>query len=166
MQLNQIQKTLKSYKPGSFIKVCWEKDISSTKAKNLGILIIKKCEGVLRTCINYKNVKRSPLYKDDNINNDVNSSSKKKSWFEHSQIRGVVQSKSNADKKYLQLYPVKGQKIKTQIIIEFDTKCENEKIKLENLYELGLIKKSDLVVREEEPIVMTLDINNITKFGK
>ena len=64
-------------------------------------------------------------------------------------------------KKYLQLYPIKGKKIKTKIVATVET--DN----LENLYKLGLITKASLPQEyaEDEVRVMTLSLDNITKFG-
>lgn len=151
MQLNQIQEVLNNYKPGTFIKVCWEKDISSAKAKKQGITITKRCEGIVRTGINYKNVKNVVVSE---------SSQDHVSWFEHCDMKGLIQSKSDNSKKYLQLYPVKGNKIKT--VIASTNIYESN---LEKLYELGYITKSSLT-KTDELIVMNLGIENIIKFGK
>lgn len=149
MHLNQIQEVLNHYKPGSFIKIGWERDISSARAKKQGITIIKKCEGIVRTGINYRNVK----------NATISENPEHESWFEHCNIRGLVQSKSDNSKKYLQLYPVKNNKIKQKISSNI------EETNIEKLYELGYVTKSSLN-KSDKLIVITLGIENIVKFGK
>lgn len=154
MLLNDVENVLKNYKPGTYIKVCWEKDISSARAKKNGVTIIKKCEALVRTAIKYTHIKGvvPKSYENDGW----------ESWFEHSDIRGMVQHKKDDSKKYLQLYPIKGKKIKTNIVATIET--DN----LENLYKLGLITKASLpqeLVDEDEVRVMTLSLDNITKFG-
>lgn len=134
-------------------KFVGKKDISSAKAKKNGVSIIKKCEAVVRTAIKYTHIKGviPKSYENDNW----------ESWFEHSDVKGVVQHKKDHDKKYLQLYPVRGKKIKTSIVATVDT--DN----LESLYQLGLVTKASLPKQysEEEVRVMTLSVDNITKFG-
>ena len=154
MQLSQVENVLSSYKPGTYIKVCWEKDISSSRAKKNGITIVKKCEALVRTAIKYRNIKG--VVPKSYENEDYES------WFEHSDVRGMVQHKKDSGKKYLQVYPIKGKKIKTKIIATVET--DN----LENLYQLGLITKASLPkeYEEDEIRVMTLSVDNITKFGK
>ena len=151
MELNQVQQVLENYKPGTYIKVCWEKDISSARAKKNGVTIIKKCEALVRTAIKYTHIKGVV----PSTNEDYTS------WFEHSDVRGMVQHKKDDSKKYLQLYPIKGKKIKTKIVATIET--DN----LENLYKLGLVTKASLPqeYEEDEVRVMTLSLDNITKFG-
>ena len=152
MELTNVQKVLANYKPGTYIKICWEKDISSARAKKSGVTIIKQCEALVRTAIKYKNIKGVVPSTNENY----------ESWFEHSDVKGMVQHKKDSEKKYLQLYPVKGQKIKTKVIATIET--DN----LEDLYKLGLITKASLPqeYNDEDIQVMTLSVDNITKFGK
>ena len=154
MELSQVQQVLENYKPGTYIKVCWEKDISSARAKKNGVTIIKKCEALVRTAIKYTHIKGIVPKSYEN--------SEWETWFEHSDVRGMVQHKNDESKKYLQLYPINGKKIKTKIVATVET--DN----LENLYKLGFITKASLPqesVDEDEVRVMTLSLDNITKFG-
>lgn len=162
METKNLLKKLNNYRPGTFVKVCWEKDISSANAKKNGITIMKHYEAIVRTGINYRNIKEVAI--NDNANKNSNNEHKS-SWYKHSDIKGVVQHKEDENKKYLQVFPVKGKEIKTKIVATVD---EN---KLEKLYELGLITKAGLnkqysKLEENEVIVKTISFDNITKFGK
>lgn len=147
----KIENTLKNYRPGTYIKVCWERDISSARAKKNGVTIIKQCEALVRTAIKYNNIKGVTPSSNENY----------EPWFKHSELRGMIQHKKDSEKKYLQLYPVKGKKIKTKIIATIETDNLNE------LYNLGLITKASLPQETDadEVQVMTLSIDNVTRFG-
>ena len=158
MTIEAINEKLDSYKVGTFVNVVWEKDISSAKAKKQGIQVMKRCEGVVRAGITYANiglVKELMAMKSEEENE-----SKKPSWFEHIG-RGLVQHKSNPEKKYMQLFFVNNSKIKSIVSIGGVEKSPME------LYEMGLITKADMPKEHDEPLItMTLSLDNIVSFGK
>ena len=162
MELQALKNKLSTYKKGSFVKVVWEKEISSAKAKKSNIKIMKRCEGVVRAGISYANIE---LVKNILCNNNTNINdveNKRPSWFEHIGD-GIVQHKTNKDKKYLQLFFVNGSKIKSKISVS-DSNIDND---VNKLYELGLITKADLPKQNDEPLItMTIGLENILSFGK
>ena len=155
MNIKNLVEKLNTYKPGTFISVSWEKDISSAKAKKQGTEVRKKCKGVVRLGINYNNIKSIidslPTFDDKEF--------KKESWFTHCEDnRCLVKSKKDEEKKYLQIFTVPGCKIKSSIEVN------GEKQSADNLYEQGLITKSSLP-NSEQLVTMTLSIDNIVKIG-
>lgn len=159
MELSLLQSKLNNYKKGTFVKVVWEKEISSAKAKKSNIKVMKKCEGIVRAGVTYANI---GLVKEILANKSQNEETNNKpSWFEHIG-NGIVQHKTNNEKKYLQLFFVNNNKIKSNISVEgVNTTNANE------LYELGLITKADLPKQSDEPLVtMTIGVENIVSFGK
>lgn len=155
MKLEALIKKLNSYKAGTFVKITWERDISSAKAKKQGISVTKECEGVVRVGINYNSLKA--------LQGVERSEDRKPSWFEHCQNtpKGIIQSKSDNDKKYLQVFTVPGSKIKTSI----STNNNETSSTADQLYEMGLITKAALSDKDELN-TFTLNVENIKSFGK
>ena len=155
MKLEALIKKLNSYKAGTFVKITWERDISSAKAKKQGISVTKECEGVVRVGINYNSLKA--------LQGVERSEDRKPSWFEHCQDtpKGIIQSKSDNDKKYLQVFTVPGSKIKTSI----STNNNETSRTVDQLYEMGLITKAALSDKDELN-TFTLNVENIKSFGK
>ena len=128
MKVEEILKKLENYKSGTFAHIEWEKDISSAKAKKQGIKILKKSSGIIRTEINYENLKSVQNIEMGN----------KESWFEH-YTKGILQSKKDSSKKYLQAFPIPNKNISVNIFVNG---MEEENI--QSLYEKGLINKDAL----------------------
>lgn len=145
MLVEHVVEKLESYRPGTFINVAWEKDISSAKARKAGIKVTKSSHGILRTGISYRNLPGVEIVSD------------KPSWFEHCG-KGLIQHKNDNSKKYLQLFTVKGNKVRSKITVN------GEVMDPEVAYELGYITKADLP-KTEELKVMSVSVENITKFG-
>lgn len=159
IKYEEMTNILKSYRPGTFVKVVWEKDIANANAKKQGISIIKRCEGVVRAGITYANIS---VVKDIlNGKTEEELENKKHSWFTHCEdCKCLIQSKKDNDKKYIQLFFVKGKKIKSYVTVD------GKKQSLSKLYEDGLITKSNLCnSNDEEMITMTLSLDNIVSFG-
>lgn len=159
MELSLLQNKLNGYKKGTFVKVVWEKEISSAKAKKSNVKVMKRCEGIVRAGVTYANIGLVKEILANKAQNEITDS--RPSWFEHIG-NGIVQHKTNTEKKYLQLFFVNNKKIKSKISVEgVDTTNANE------LYELGLITKADLPKQNDEPLVtMTISVENIVSFGK
>lgn len=157
MKLEALIKKLNSYKAGTFVKITWERDISSAKAKKQGISVTKECEGVVRVGINYNSLKA--------LQGVERSEDRKPSWFEHCQDtpKGIIQSKSDNDKKYLQVFTVPGSKIKSSI--SMNNECDETSCTVDRLYEMGLITKAALS-NGDELNTFTLNVENIKSFGK
>ena len=154
MLLKDLEQKLTNYKSGTFVNIEWERSIESAKAKKLNHSIVKHSKGVIRTEVNYQN-----LEKVLNQLNDNNSSEKKESWFEH-YTKGILQSKKNPEKKYLQAFPVPGKKINTYYSLN------GEIVNPFDLYEQGLITKASLPnSTSEELLTFTLSVDNIISFG-
>ena len=154
MKLEALLQKLESYKPGTFVKIKWSKDVSSAKAKKQNISVIKECEGIVRVGINYSSLKA--------IQDMERSEDRKPSWFEHCQNgpKGIIQSKSDPCKKYLQVFTVPGSKIKSNMVTENNNHADGYE-----LYDMGLITKAALS-NSEEIHSFTLSIENIKSFGK
>ena len=159
MDLIALQNKLSTYKKGTFVKVVWEKEVSSAKARKQGITVIKRCEGVVRAGITYANIALvKEILSHSNHNND---DAKKESWFEHIG-NGIVQHKKDSSKKYLQLFFVNSKKIKST----FKISGLNEELSGDKLYEEGLITKADLPKQVDEPMLtMTVSLDHILSFG-
>ena len=149
MKLIDLENKLQNYKAGTFIKAAWEKNIESAKAKKLGLTIIKQSYGVVRTNISYRNIAK--------IKSDITATeSKKPVWFEH-YSRSIIQNKNDTDKKYIQLFPVSKNKIKSVYLIDGEVADPN------TLYELGYITKSNL--EHNDIITVAVALENLTSFG-
>ena len=151
MELNVMLKKLESYKPGTFVKIGWEREISSAKAKKLGLNIMKKSEGIFRVDIAYDNLKAMQ---------GVERNAGYESWFKHSSLHNaILENKKDESKKYLQVFTGANTKVKTQTLIAGEQKD------IFNLYEEGLVTKSALPNSNEVPLTFTLSLDNIVTFG-
>ena len=148
MKFEDLMESLKAYKAGTFIALEWEKDISSAKSKKMGIQVIKRSSGVIRTKINYRNLKAT----------QNQEKGEKKSWFEHLS-ECILQSKNDNSKKYFQAFPVPSKKFKVKMLVD------GKEASPQHLYDMGLINKSALEnIYELNSFVV--DVNNIVKFGR
>lgn len=156
---------LNSYKKGTFVKVVWEKDIASAKARKQGISIIKRCEGVVRAGITYTNIS---IVKDILAGKTAEElENKRESWFTHCEEgMGLIQNKKSPEKKYIQLFFVNGKKIKS--CVSYTNSEEVGGKSFSELYDMGYITKADLPKSdEEEPLItMTLSLDNLVSFGE
>ena len=154
MLLRDLEKKLDSYKSGTFVSAEWARNIESAKAKKLGYQVVKHSKGLIRTEINYSN-----LEKVLNQSNIV-SEDKKESWFEHYN-KGILQSKKNPEKKYLQAFPIPGRKIKAEYLLN------GKPVNPSELYEQGLITKASLPNSDdgEELLTFSVSIDNLISFG-
>ena len=151
MELNVILKKLESYKPGTFVKIGWEREISSAKAKKQGLNIVKKSEGIFRVDIAYDNLKAMQ---------GVERNTEYESWFKHSRIHNaILESKKDESKKYLQVFTGANTKVKTQTLVAGEQKD------IFSLYEDGLVTKAALPNNNEAPLTFTLSLDNIVTFG-
>lgn len=147
MELKKLLKKLESYKAGTFITLEWERDVSSAKAKKLGVQVVKSSSGVIRTEVNYENLKSiQGVERGD-----------KESWFEHFS-QGIVQNKKDPSKKYLQAFPIPGKKFNVKM---FMNGVEED---AQTLYEKGLITKAALG-NTCELDTFTINVDNIVEFG-
>lgn len=158
MKIEQLKERLENYKPGTFIKIAWEREIGNAKAKKAGIKITKKCEGIVRACINYNN-----LTAIKNISAAA-ITEKKESWFEHAS-KGLVRNKRDISKLYLQVFPVNTKKIKSNVHLDSaDVYFEDGSVSFDELYKFGYINKSDLP-NSNKIDTFTLNVDNILSFG-
>lgn len=151
MKLETLLEKLDSYKAGSFVNLAWEREVSSAKAKKAGIKISKKSAGLIRTDVNY-----SALAAVQGIERG-----EKESWFEHYR-KGLLQSKKDSSKKYLQAFPVPGKKISSVMVV--DTGSEVYECDAEKLYADGLITKAALGSKTGTDTFI-VSVENITSFG-
>lgn len=150
MKLEMMLKKLESYKPGTFVKIAWEREVSSAKAKKAGIKVIKKSEGIFRVDIAYDNLQAVK---------GMERNTEYESWFKHSEIhKAILESKKDESKKYLQVFTGANQKVKTEMVVGEEVR------KPEDLYEEGLITKAALP-SGEPTLTFTLGLDNITVFG-
>ena len=151
MKLDAVLKKLESYKAGTFIKIGWEREIGSAKAKKLGLSVVKRSEGVFRIDIAYDNLKAMQ---------GVERNTEYESWFKHSSLHNaILESKKDESKKYLQVFTGANTKVKTQTIIAGEQKD------IFSLYEDGLVTKAALPNNNEAPLTFTLSLDNIITFG-
>ena len=159
MKVENLLKILDVYKAGTIVRLIWERDVSSTKAKNQNIQILKRSSGLIRTDVDYNSLAAVKEKAADSSDNSV----KKESWFEHYR-KGLLQSKKDPDKKYLQAFPMNGNAIKaTFIVINLN---DGGKVEVcgEQLYEDGLITKAALGDKTgTETFIVSVD--NIISFG-
>lgn len=152
MLLKDLEAKLNKYRSGSFVNIEWERNIESAKAKKLNHKIIKHSKGIIRTEVNYQNLERV-------LNQPTSNGEKKESWFEH-YTKGIIQSKKNPEKKYLQAFPVPGKKILTYYSID------GKEVDPFQLYSEGLITKAALPTTDSEQLLtFTLSVDNIITFG-
>lgn len=148
--LNEMIKKLNTYKSGSFVKAGWRRDVASAKARKQNITVEKVSSGLIRTEINYENLEKV-------LNSIDRSEEKKESWFEH-YSKGLLQSKKNPEKKYLQAFPVPGKKIKSEILVNGIAMDPNK------AYEQGYITKAALPTANEL-LTFTISLDNLEYFG-
>lgn len=151
MKLESIEKALETYKPGTFVSLEWERDVTSARARKQGVLVYKHSKGVIRTDVNYRAL-QSVQSKEP---------SQRESWFEHYR-RGVLQSKKDPSKKYLQAFPVPGKKIKTVLTVVDESGVYTATA--EELYEKGYVNK-DVVSTAEQLDTFIVGLDNILAFG-
>ena len=150
MKIETLLEKLESYKAGSFVNLSWEREVSSAKAKKAGIRISKKSAGLIRTDINYDALAAvQGLDRGD-----------KESWFEHYR-KGILQSKKDPSKKYLQAFPVPGKKIASKMVVQ--TESDVYECPAEELYEKGLITKAALSDKSGLDTFI-IGVENITAF--
>lgn len=161
MKVENLLKILDVYKAGTIIRLKWERDVSSAKAKKQNIQVIKKSSGLIRTDINYNSL--AAVREKSQENSSIEVDVKKESWFEHYK-KGLLQSKKDAEKKYLQAFPVNGNAIKaTFTVINLNDRSTVE-VCGEQLYEDGLITKAALGDKTgTETFIVSVD--NIISFG-
>lgn len=147
MKINELLNKLESYRAGTFVTLGWERDVSSAKAKKLGIQVMKSSSGLIRTEVDYNNLKAvQGMERGD-----------KESWFEHFN-KGILQSKKDPSKKYLQAFPVPGKKFNVRMFVNG---VEED---AQSLYEKGLITKAALG-NTCELDTFTVSVDNIVNFG-
>lgn len=158
MKVEKLLSILDSYKAGTIVRLVWERDVSSAKAKKQNIKIIKKSSGLIRTDINYSALASIQEKKSDK----EEVAEKKESWFQHYR-KGLLEHKSNPEKKYLQAFPMNGNAIKSTFIV-IDENNSNKESTGEDLYEAGLITKAALGDKTgTETFIVSVD--NIISFG-
>lgn len=149
MKAEKIQKALSSYKAGTFVNLKWQKVISSKKALDEGICIIKECEGLVRLGVQYSHLKSAKDL--------IQSATGKTPWYKHAGYCTVVH-KEDPSKKYLQVYTVPGQRTRTGIQVIGSTLSVDELIEGGYILKSALHSKPDLTV-------FTLSYDNVVKFG-
>ena len=158
MKVEKLLSILDSYKAGTIVRLVWERDVSSAKAKKQNIRIVKKSSGLIRTDINYSALASIQEKKSDK----EEVVEKKESWFQHYR-KGLLEHKSNPEKKYLQAFPMNGNAIKSTFIVIDENNSNKESIG-EDLYEAGLITKAALGDKTgTETFIVSVD--NIISFG-
>ena len=151
MKLENLMEKLNSYRPGTFVKISWERDVSSAKAKKAGVSVIKKSEGVFRVDIQYENLAQ--------VKEREEKVEIRDSWFKHSDIHyAILENKKDESKKYLQVFTGANTKVKTSMMVDGEVKNSQA------LYEEGMITKAALPSGEPQ-LVFTLGIDNIISFG-
>lgn len=152
MLLKELETKLDNYKSGTFVSAEWARNIESAKAKKLGHNVVKRSHGLIRTEINYQNLERV-------LNQPTHAGEKKESWFEH-YTKGILQSKKNPEKKYLQAFPIPGKKISAEYLLD------GKPVDAFQLYEQGLITKANLPSTDDiELLTFSLSIDNLISFG-
>lgn len=152
MLLRELENKLDNYKSGTFVSAEWARNIESAKAKKLGHSIIKRSKGLIRTEINYQNLEKV-------LNQPTCDGEKRESWFEH-YTKGILQSKKNPEKKYLQAFPIPGKKISAEYLLDGIPADAFQ------LYEQGLITKANLPSTDDkELLTFSLSIDNLISFG-
>lgn len=167
MELSALLNKLESYKPGTFIRIVWRKNIENAKARKENISIVKESTAIVRLDCKYSNlnavIRRKTATQPEDIEwQEEEAAPKRPVWFEYSGIRrGIVQSKSDPNKKYLQVFPAVGKQIKTCITMR------NVEYTKAQLFELGYINKSEMAPSDAEALdVFTLSIDNIVSIGE
>lgn len=148
--LSEMLNKLDNYKSGTFVKAGWRRNVASAKARKQNISVEKASSGLIRTEINYENLERI-------LNSVGRPEERKESWFEHYN-KGIIQSKKNPEKKYLQAFPVPGKKIKSEILVNGIAMDPNK------AYEQGYITKAALPTTDEL-LTFTISLDNLEYFG-
>lgn len=152
MKVSELLEKLKGYKPGTFVSIEWEREISSAKAKKEGVRVFKHSNGVFRLDVDYNNLSK--------VQNASDTEPTKEAWFTHSDLHdAIVENKRDPEKKYLQVFLGANNKVNSEMKI--GDKIENP----DELYSKGYINKSSLPSKEEI-LTFTLSIENILRFGK
>jgi len=152
MKVSDLLEKLKYYKPGTFVSIEWERDISSAKAKKEGVRVFKYSSGVFRVDVDYKNLSK--------VQAASNTEPTKETWFTHSDLHdAIVESKKDPEKKYLQVFLGANNKIKSEM--KLGDRIENP----DELYSKRYINKSSMPSKDEI-LTFTLGIENIVRFGK
>ena len=152
MKLEAMKRALASYKPGTFVSLEWERDVTSARARKQGVVVYKHSEGIVRTNVNYRNlaaVKARELVEG------------RESWFEHVE-KGIVQSKKDNSKKYLQAFPVPGKRIKSTLTVVDENGVYQATA--QELYDKGYVNK-DVVTASEQLDTFIIGLDNILAFG-
>ena len=155
MKTNDIVQILKNskYKNGSYIQICWVKDLTTEKGKALGIDAKKITSGAVRLGINYKNTKfaksRAMIASD---------APRKPMWYKRTDIKYIVEHNTNGN-QYLQCF-TSPNKMKTSILINNNTITKEE---YETYVKLGYTQKQR---HGEECCVMTIPVSNICQLGR
>ena len=158
MKVENLLKILDVYKAGTIVRLIWERDVSSAKAKKQNIQILKRSSGLIRTDVDYNSLAAVKEKAVDGSDNSV----KKESWFDHYR-KGLLQSKKDPERKYLQAFPMNGNAIKTVFTVTYDDGKVEEKSG-DDLYEAGLITKAALGDKTgTETFIVSVD--NIISFG-
>ena len=157
MKVEKLLEILDIYKAGTIVRIVWERDVSSAKAKKQTIQVIKHSTGLIRTDIDYHNL--AAVQEKETSNPDAE---KRESWFQHYR-KGLLEHKKQPEKKYLQAFPMNGNAIKNVFTITYDDGKVEEKSG-DDLYEAGLITKAALGDKTgTETFIVSVD--NIISFG-
>lgn len=152
MKISDLLEKLRDYKPGTFVSIEWERDISSAKAKKEGVRVFKHSSGVFRVDVDYKNLSK--------VQTSSNTESTKEAWFTHSNLHdAIVESKRDPEKKYLQVFLGANNRVKSEMKLGDKIETPDE------LYSKGYINKSS-IPSKDEILTFTLGIENIVRFGK
>lgn len=155
METNDIVQILKNskYKNGSYIQICWVKDLTTQKGKALGIDAKKITSGTVRLGINYANTKfaksRAMIASD---------APKRPMWYKRTDIKYIVEHNTNGN-QYLQCF-TSPNKMQSSIRINGNLITKED---YETYVMLGYVQKQR---PNEECCVMTIPVDNICQLGR
>ena len=159
MELSNVINALSKRQKGTYVKVGWKSNIESTKARNMGIEVVKITKATVRWGVNYSNLKRVKEIRAEK--GDGATESTRKPWYRHLEATPhIIQNLNDPKKQYLQLFTInKKGYIKTEYYINGEFKTKQEVI------DSGYVNASEFSSKGE-CLIMNVLISNIRFIGK
>lgn len=151
-QINNILSEM-HYQNGSYIKIAYDKDMTTVQGKKHGHSVTKMTDMTVRLGINYGNTN----FAKNRMKNEANAPVREQ-WYKHTDNKYIVEHKTNG-KEYLQVF-ASPNKAKSKYDIDGIQITKNE---YEDYIQMGIAKKPSQ--NNGEICVMTIPIENIKKIG-
>jgi hypothetical protein len=156
MNKQQIINTLKTmnYQNGSYIKIAYEKNVTTKAGEKMGHKVTKYTIMTVRLGINYSHTK----FAQARAAQQVQTPSAREIWYKHTECKYIVEHKTNG-KEYLQAFSSPN---KATSWYEIDG-IRLDKNEYAEYVGMGIALKQS--PHNEEMCVMTIPVENIKEFG-